>query len=532
MKKIKIKEDALRSLVRNILLETEEQAGAGGASVASGLANVIDSSPAEQVGQDVARASRAEAMSQAMEVLKAFEEIDMEGKILNTMDKKEVLSFYFRHTAVSSCPGGLIKDYGSKLFDFIRNFGDADGTNDPNGSGVDNHIKRMERILKLVGGNLVREKISRADLSSGSGSIVTLLYNAMEATSLGFGYGTDDEGIETALQKSSFKYAIEGLAVNEEYKQATQNKEWAAGNRIDSDENLEDPDLFQVFVSEYGDDDDLAKITEPGNVRQYILTHLVAKPWCKIKVGENEEEDIKLDNMFKILNNYAFSIVSEETEEEEDPSEEDLVVDIESDDPESEEDPEASDSEEIDGVEPPGERRRRDSSRRERRERSDNTDRIKGEIIRLIEPKRLQTGMPKFEDLFDVRAFQRSIVAGMREDRRGFGNGQDFNIEISFNNDGRISRNFSPVGFGQFRIGGKMLRKAKKSRNWKGSLKKIFADALDDALAAKDTEVQDLLGIKRLRMRIIIPAGFYELNESRKKVFLKGKDLLKIIKRL
>ena len=534
MKKIKIKEESLRRLVKSILLETEEQAGSAGDAIGDRVGNLdpsgVGQEAGEQLGQEVSNQQREEEMQQAYAELEAFEEIDMEDKILNNRDTTSTLSFYFRHTVETGCPGELIKDYGTKLYNYITTYSIAGGFKDPGASDVTNHIVRMERILQLVGSGLVRKKISRSDLSSGSGSIVTLLYNAMEATTGGSGLGTDDEGIEIALNNPAFKYSIEGLSINKEYKLATPNKEWLGGFSRFKPE----PDLFEVFLSEYGNEN---FIKEKGNVRQYILSPMIDKPYCRIFIPDSDAEkrDLTLQDMFKVINEYAKKAVEGDPEEEDPGSpgeEEELVVDIESDDPESEEDPEASDSEEIDGVEPPGERRRRDSSRRERRERSDNTDRIKGEIIRLIEPKRLQTGMPKFEDLFDVRAFQRSIVAGMREDRRGFGNGQDFNIEISFNNDGRISRNFSPVGFGQFRIGGKMLRKAKKSRNWKGSLKKIFADALDDALAAKDTEVQDLLGIKRLRIRIIIPAGFYELNESRKKVFLKGKDILKIIKRL
>ena len=154
---------------------------------------------------------------------------------------------------------------------------------------------------------------------------------------------------------------------------------------------------------------------------------------------------------------------------------------------------EGEEGEEIDGVEPPGDERERDSLERE--ESSGNTAaKIKGEIVREVIPKRIPGDTPKFEDIFDVREFQRSIVAGMREDRRSFASGQNFELEVSFTEDATIDRVFA--GTHRIVIGGSFLRKAKKSRKWDGNIKKIFADALDNAMSRKRTTPEDLKGIE------------------------------------
>jgi len=281
--------------------------------------------------------------------------------------------------------------------------------------------------------------------------------------------------------------------------------------------NSSDTGLYVTLMDEFGNG------SEKANIRNYVLTVLLGKVgYFQFVDADGEVHNITFDNIFAKFTKFAEDFVSGKSDKKDDGS---ITLDIES---ETEEDS-GEDSGEV--------KEKESSEKREkkRKGRKETYSKIKGEILRAVVPRSIET-LPKFEDLFDMKAFQRSIVAGMREDRRGFGNGQDFQIEISFKNEeARIERNFSPVGTHRVKIGGKMLRKAIKSRKWRSNLKEVFADALDDGLAAKGTSVADLEGLRRFRLRIVVPAGFYELNESsvsRKKVFLQGKDILKIIKTL
>lgn len=519
MKKIKIKENELRFIVRNMLREE--------ANNSKETPNVPPGPKPPTVKKGIPDKDAAEKS------LMSFKNAELETKINNTFEPAEVLDFYFRGSTNGDV-GKVIVAFRNALIGYVNAHTSGDKIKK---STVNNNIINvLEDIASAVGGSLSRVKLKQDVIKR----ICQEIYSATEGGITGFGTYTDN--LASALgskQFPSFKYSLEALELERNYARIAYGETFfgrstkkttaraagatvgtlalspiagaAAGDHLAGEDSADEAGLYDTLMDEFGDG------SEKGNIRNYVLTVLSGKHYFQFKKGDSEVVDISLDNIFEKFIQFAKEKVEGKSSSKNDDGS--ITLDIESD----------SDEEEEESRE---EENKKDSSGKDQKE---TYSKIKGEILRAVLPRSPKT-LPKFEELFDMKAFQRSIVAGMREDRRGFGNGQDFQIEISFKNEeARIERNFSPVGTHRVRIGGKMLRKAIKSRKWRSNLKEVFADALDDGLVAKGTSFKDLKGLRRFRLRIVVPAGFYELNESsvtRKKVFLQGKDILKIIKTL
>jgi hypothetical protein len=514
MKKIKIKEKELRFLVKNMLREAEG----------------VDSqapvpTPSPSVGPPSTSAPTKAKKQAALKALRAFKEKDdLSGKIINEYDPGEMMAFFFRGVTTGKV-GKEIVDFTKKVIDYINKF--KPDANIVFG-GEQGMLKVIKQLASAVGGSVKRNKLSKDEIKR----ICQEIYSATEGGITGVGTYLDN--LASALgskQFPSFKYSIEALELEINYARIATGETFfgrskaqlvgpagvamgLAANMAGESDISSDAGLYVTLMGEFGNG------SEKANIRNYVLEVLSGKVgYFQFVNADGEVHDITFDNIFKKFIKFAEDFVNGKSDKKDD--EGNITLSIDDDDETVAEEEEGGDASE--------------KKRKARKDQKETYSKIKGEILRAVVPRSIET-LPKFEDLFDMKAFQRSIVAGMREDRRGFGNGQDFQIEISFKNEeARIERNFSPVGTHRVKIGGKMLRKAIKSRKWRSNLKEVFADALDDALIAKGTSVADLKGLRRFRLRIIVPAGFYELNESsvsRKKVFLQGKDILKIIKKL
>jgi hypothetical protein len=169
-------------------------------------------------------------------------------------------------------------------------------------------------------------------------------------------------------------------------------------------------------------------------------------------------------------------------------------------------------------------------------------DSITGAITNFVIPKSIMNTdgdriIPKglFEVLFDQQTFSNSIAAEMREGFSGFSSDQRLRFELSFKSGGAgdpILIDRPLVGTHRIVTGEKLLGLMKKNKSFKRNIKTIIADALEDASSALGTKISDIpLDLKRFRLQVNIPAGYYSLSESKSaKIRIKGKDLLKIIK--
>ena len=140
-----------------------------------------------------------------------------------------------------------------------------------------------------------------------------------------------------------------------------------------------------------------------------------------------------------------------------------------------------------------------------------------------------------FEVLFDQQTFSNSIAAEMREGFSGFSSDQRLRFELSFKSGGAgdpILIDRPLVGTHRIVTGEKLLGLMKKNKSFKRNIKTIIADALEDASSALGTKISDIpINLKRFRLQVNIPAGYYSLSENKSaKIRIKGKELLKIIK--
>lgn len=140
-----------------------------------------------------------------------------------------------------------------------------------------------------------------------------------------------------------------------------------------------------------------------------------------------------------------------------------------------------------------------------------------------------------FEVLFDQQTFSNSIAAEMREGFSGFSSDQRLRFELSFKSGGAgdpILIDRPLVGTHRIVTGEKLLGLMKKNKSFKRNIKTIIADALEDASSALGTKISDIpSNLKRFRLQVNIPAGYYSLSENKSaKIRIKGKELLKIIK--
>jgi hypothetical protein len=518
MRKIKIKENTIRLIVKQLLQEAsgDEEAPS------------VPPGPKPTVKKVIPDKDAAEKS------LMSFKTVELETNINNFYDPAGVLDFYFRGVTNGNV-GQVIVGFRNALIEYVNAHTPGDKIKKSTGNNI---INVLEDIASAVGGSLSRVKLKQDVIKR----ICQEIYSATEGGITGI--GTYKENLASALGSKkfpSFKYSLEALELEKNYARIAYGETFfgrstkkmtaraagatvgtlalhpgagaAVGDHLAGEDGADDAGLYDTLMDEFGDG------SEKGNIRNYVLTVLSGKHYFQFKKGDAEVVDISLENIFEKFIKFAKEKVEGKSSSKNDDGS--ITLDIESESEEDSEEPKKKDSSE--------------KNKKERKSQKETYSKIKGEILRAVVPRSIEE-LPEFEELFDLKSFQRSIVAGMREDRRGFGNGQDFQIEISFKNEeARIERNFSPVGTHRVKIGGKMLRKAIKSRKWRSNLKEVFADALDDALIAKGTAFKDLKGLRRFRLRIIVPSGFYELNESsntRRKVFLKGEDILKIIKTL